>query len=127
MRRVGRWMMRGATILSLVMCVGTVALWVRSYWRTDVVHVRNLVLSSGKGHIDCDCFLMGEREYRYHVDDFDTRREFEDMAYYCPERRWERAGFGYFNHGDAPEYRYEHVVGILSPHWALAALTGILP
>jgi hypothetical protein len=35
MRRIGRWMLNGMTVLSLLLCVGTVALWVRSYWVAD--------------------------------------------------------------------------------------------
>jgi hypothetical protein len=33
MRRIRRWMLNVLTALSLALCVGTVALWVRSYWR----------------------------------------------------------------------------------------------
>ena len=40
MRRIGRWMFNGLTVLSLVLCLATVCLWVRSHWRVDeLVHV----------------------------------------------------------------------------------------
>ena len=35
MRRVRRWMFNALAALSLVLCVGSVTLWVRSYWRAD--------------------------------------------------------------------------------------------
>src|SRR5436190_17307428 len=34
MRRLGRWTLNTLTVLSLVLCVGTAGLWVRSYWHT---------------------------------------------------------------------------------------------
>jgi hypothetical protein len=34
MKRLGRQILNGLTVLSLVLCVGLVALWVWSYWRT---------------------------------------------------------------------------------------------
>src|SRR5579862_5934926 len=37
MRRLGRWMFNAAVAISLVLCVATVVLWVRSYWRVDGV------------------------------------------------------------------------------------------
>ncbi len=38
MRRIGRYIFRGLSILSLLVCVATVALWVRSYWVADLWH-----------------------------------------------------------------------------------------
>jgi hypothetical protein len=34
-RRIGRYILNGLTILSLVLCVATAAFWVRSHWRGD--------------------------------------------------------------------------------------------
>ena len=36
MRRIGRWMLNGLTVLSLVLCVGMGVLWVRSYKTWDM-------------------------------------------------------------------------------------------
>src|SRR5206468_3071298 len=35
MRRLGRWMFDVLALLSLLLCVGTAGLWVRSYYHTD--------------------------------------------------------------------------------------------
>jgi len=35
MRRLGRYILNGLTVLSLLFCLATVAMWVRSYWVVD--------------------------------------------------------------------------------------------
>jgi len=35
MKRLRRWLFNGLAALSLLLCVGTVTMWVRSYWRLD--------------------------------------------------------------------------------------------
>jgi hypothetical protein len=46
MRRFRRWMLNGLTVLSLVLCVATVVLWVRSYPEND-----RIVWSSAAGQL----------------------------------------------------------------------------
>jgi hypothetical protein len=55
MRRFGRWMFNGLTVLSLLLCVATVALWVRSYrshdrlyWQTESTATLSLQKSTGR-------------------------------------------------------------------------------
>jgi hypothetical protein len=54
-RRIGRYILNGLTVLSLVLCVATVGLWVRSYWRSDalvrVIHNADHRLSPGEQFI----------------------------------------------------------------------------
>jgi hypothetical protein len=64
-RRIGRYILNGLTVLSLVLCVGTVGLWVRSYWKYDQLNyewmtpiaisrwkMTNIVMvASGRGEI----------------------------------------------------------------------------
>src|SRR5256885_2082005 len=59
MRRIGRYILNGLTVLSVVLCVATVALWVRSYWVWDTVsHTKNWHPDpSGKGRILRASFL----------------------------------------------------------------------
>jgi hypothetical protein len=40
MRRIGRWMIDGLTVLSLVLCVATAGFWVRSYSVLEAVEFR---------------------------------------------------------------------------------------
>jgi hypothetical protein len=35
MRRIGRWIIRGVTVASLVVCLSAAGMWGRSYWVTD--------------------------------------------------------------------------------------------
>ena len=45
MRRLRRIIFHGLTVLSLVLCVATVVIWVRSYWRMDRIKIsRNFTL-----------------------------------------------------------------------------------
>ncbi len=37
MKRIGRYILNGFTVLSLLLCMATVVLWVRSYWVCDVI------------------------------------------------------------------------------------------
>jgi hypothetical protein len=36
-RRIGRYILNGLTVLSLVLCTASAALWVRSHWRRDLI------------------------------------------------------------------------------------------
>jgi hypothetical protein len=49
MRRIGRWMINGLTVLSLVLCMATARMWVRSY------SIENLMLEFQNGQ----CLLIG--------------------------------------------------------------------
>lgn len=47
MRKLGRWIFNGLTILSLLLFLATAGVWVRSYWRADVVVIRHGRETSG--------------------------------------------------------------------------------
>ena len=44
MRCLGRILLNALTVLSLLLCAATAALWVRSYWRTDLVALNSASL-----------------------------------------------------------------------------------
>ena len=46
MRRFCRWLFNGLTVLSPLLCVATVAIWMRSFWRQD---------SAVRGQAGADC------------------------------------------------------------------------
>jgi hypothetical protein len=48
MRRIGRWMFNGLTVLSLVLCLATVVLWVWSYYRADLFQTWGAPRPSGQ-------------------------------------------------------------------------------
>jgi hypothetical protein len=67
MRRIGRWLLHALTVLSLLLCVATVTLWVRSYFGSDLLHARGLHFSWGiivaHGHVGiATTYLDGRRE-----------------------------------------------------------------
>src|SRR5947209_15076721 len=50
MRRLGRWTLNALTVVSLVMCVATASLWVRSYRVGDVIEAT--VADAGHRRVD---------------------------------------------------------------------------
>jgi len=131
--------------LSLLCCVATVVLWVRSYWRADYMvcssavaagtdtyypqELRRLELFSTCGQVE-----MGkERRPMTSVDDVEMSKE----------RLWEVESsptplappirghfrFGFFYHASAANvgYGFERRIVLVFPYWPLALLTVILP
>jgi hypothetical protein len=48
MRRIGRWTFNATAAISLLLCAATVAMWVRSYYRTDLVQTWGAPRHSGR-------------------------------------------------------------------------------
>jgi hypothetical protein len=96
MRRPLRILLNAATVLSLVLCVATAGLWVRSYWRFDDLGAnstwrdasgftqRVIRLGSNKGR-----FLFTDRDISFPWTYRDTTRIMPD---------WERHNGVYFSH-----------------------------
>lgn len=137
-------MFRAAAILSLLLCVATTTLWIRSYWRTDLLQVivpgeiewpgdhgpltGSYMAASSRGSIWIERW---EEEMRLNVDDaLPPTPSFDVSISHSPqpfsiERGWEHsleeyAGFArgaefYSGSGASSELRY-----VLLPHWCVA-------
>jgi hypothetical protein len=125
------------SVLSLLLCVATLMLWVRSYWRLDVVFYRfdpgySWSMSSALGHID----VAVNRRRAPHPQEalhpgFGTASHIASMVLTLEDlphglakvgtpvstRRF--LGFGFI--------AYAKITGVWVPHWFLALLFAILP
>ncbi len=132
-----RRLFAGLTILSLVLCLATVALWVRSYWRSDTLYRFSSDAQSAQAFGMWSRFgelalwanhypagLYGLKQGW----DFRTRHSSADETIATfpsnfPQRRSAHfLGFG-FAHQSSP-YRADVYV---APHWSLALLFAALP
>jgi hypothetical protein len=130
-----------AAATSLVLCVATIALWLRSYWRVDIItHCPNgnhqLTAQSVRGHLDlawAQTFriaaprrVVATRPFYSSAANAMTIQELAETS-----RRGQAAGimsrwfigFG-FLFTDSPNGRFR---AMGAPHWSLAALFAILP
>ena len=123
MRRLLRWLFNGLTALSLLLCVATVVLWVRSYM------VPTILVESRPGQfllVGVDGVPKVVREKR----DGSSLGEFLTHLYYWNPPR-EHSGLGFYLArggtgirvvpGDSYPLEYFWVVGI--PYWSLLLLT----
>ena len=120
------------SVLSLLLCVATIALWVRSYWRYDglgspTVHSRSWELNSGRGQFSAS------------INDWLTPTPNSEWGY-TTEPLWpgmwlpfgDRSTLGFksgheqwiLGPNPAPSYRSRYVV---VPDWFLLLLTAALP
>src|SRR5262245_1587414 len=70
----------GGTILSLILCLATVGLWVRSYWRSDIVERERR--SGGEKEV----FGMTSSVGRLLISDF--RGPLSEVPFDPPDHRW---------------------------------------
>jgi hypothetical protein len=120
------------TILSLLLCLATVAFWVRSYWRDDI-----LMLYS----VDAEVPQRREITSNFGKLTISVERVRAEFALNWPRHGWRYAldkaskifnfetsflGFGYYYRNIRPAVYYLHRVVII-PHWFLALLFAILP
>jgi hypothetical protein len=66
--RVVRWLRLSASALCLIVCVGLIGLWVRSYWRTDIAkgafsETKSLCLESLRGRL---FYQVYDSDYPFH-------------------------------------------------------------
>jgi hypothetical protein len=140
-RRFTRRLLRAATILSLLLCLSTVGLRVRSYWRGDDLDYvrgqgaeRQLFTACSKcGYIDCTFY----QPYTSGKDgfEFSTYRVVKNgvrakwLSPFPPrDQRFWFLGFGYASqrgrfHSGVPWIERD----ICLPHWFLALLFAVLP
>ena len=105
MRRLRRILLNAATVLSLLLFVVTVALWVRSYGRSDFIDL-------GGGAADLHTILNTGRESRVGVSQAGA------IALY--RYAWRAPGTGQFHLlSPAPM--------LLIPYWVLGIITAALP
>jgi hypothetical protein len=126
------------TILSLLLCLATVALWVRSYWRYDGLTrycdarpnvARIFQMRSNFGELGIDFFQYDDRNRRvpgwqYLVGSNPRASNVESQTGLPPSIRVASfLSFGYV-HGGLPSY---FIRAIYFPHWFLVLLLAILP
>ena len=102
------------SVLSLLLCVATLALWVRSYWRYDLIERfsrRDLhfwIIISLPGRIDL-----------VRVQPFSPLEGNAALLRIVPKLQYES--------GDVSQYLVQYVKFVSVPHWSLALLFAILP
>jgi hypothetical protein len=136
MKRVLRILLNAATVLSLVLCAGTLVLWMRSYWTVDFLLWRSGGYASAsvsvcRGSLD----VMRARGIPR---TFEHVRVAPDEAA-CPRwasaagLRFGAAGFAFYAEpdvsplGDGPGRQPVPFHELLVPLWAIVAASGVLP
>ncbi|HEX3358736.1 MAG TPA: hypothetical protein VHS31_17300 [Tepidisphaeraceae bacterium] len=134
-----RRLFRFLAILSLLLCLATVALWVRSYWRLDdFEHTGTISSRTDRNgalscfgeldfvavHIQSDYHLIFPQRWQLSTERSSVDKRLSDFAKQFPGARihW-LADFGYMDYS-RPSY---FARGIWFPHWFLAFLFAILP
>jgi hypothetical protein len=142
------------SVLSLLLCVATVVLWVRSYWTADGLEFEMLDIADGRFHLttaygDSGGFVVRtttielpqsalEAELAHARDSGDPLEEGlkliarrpEGFNYGNGDSFWNRRGFtavhetGFVPHAEAGTYTLRTAQ---APCWAAAALTAALP
>jgi len=129
MRRTVRHLFTMLSVLSLLLCVATWVLWVRSYWRIDgisnernddrggkeiaVESVRGQVLIMSLGRDDLWPGIRGWESIHRPLSD--------DENYDWTTAPWHGFGMTHWGH------RTNRFVMVAIPHWGLAAAFGLVP
>jgi hypothetical protein len=140
MRRLVRILQHGAAALSLLLCVATVALWVRSYWVSDAIHwwhpTRRVYYSvaSARGRVACQSdeprdARLATGPYRPGHAGYDTiplpNEDWEDGWGVPFDARRTFMGFGYVR-ATRGLGRLSTQMGIV-PMWFVTLLTALPP
>ena len=146
MRRIGRWMLNALTVLSLLLCVMTCLLWVRSYHAGNAVEWdglagrRGIIVSreSFGPYWDSyvgDDIVVGGGPYATRVTSVTAPPHSNTVSWDVPIdlmsayvlsadlHSWHFAGFGYGKCGAGSSY----FGAIVIPMWFAAAVTVLLP
>ncbi len=127
MKRLRRIILASAAVLSLLLCLATVAMWMRSYWVTDGLQVPvpppNLNLWSQRGRlIIYETYTPPKLNGWQH----DTGGPLWELGFdgsnYCLGYYFHFAGF---SAAGKTANRGDSFIGM--PYWFLVALTGFLP
>jgi hypothetical protein len=148
-RRVLRFFLSGATALSVVLCVATVALWVRSYWTADLVQWTSregmAVSNSDRGRLTVEAAAFPGTTWS---DAFADERGWRRSTWSAGKvgidagfvqdpstrRHWHAMGFRWFvsdgaevatGPGSTTTYFPRRAVGV--PHWALGLAFAVAP
>lgn len=122
MRRLLHYTLNVITVLSLLLCVATVALWVRSYWRGDTAYKWDgadaISVSSRRGGIDFERVTMPQP----------FTSDWQWLSSRDPPPGWRFAnhwllGFGYRNAAVAGG----RVADVIIPYWAILVAATLLP
>jgi hypothetical protein len=125
------------TIVSLLLCLATVALWVRSYWRLDLFayvravdseSTRNFGIRNLPGAVEVFDFPFLKWHapgWRFVTTDSHPETTAWHVAGDAPgSRRFSFIGFGYVHAAAPPPYDFRE---LWFPHWFLVLLFAILP
>jgi hypothetical protein len=119
MKRIGRYILNGLTVLSLVLCIASAALWVRSHWRRDLVawNLRDRWSAVGVGANAGGAFIVhshfllasAQRSLVYDSDEAEPYKA-----------RWQCCSFAY-------ERVQGYLFTVYVPFWFIVLLTAIGP
>jgi hypothetical protein len=136
MKGIGRYIYNALTVLSLVLCVATVGLWVRSYFVNDSFGWSSLEDSRSVGS------RVGLIEFKHSrivgpdpIGGFHSHYEKgfvwnrwlinpeNDWMFYVGRQGWEWHGFAAYTRS----IRGIFTAGFSTPHWSIGLLTAALP
>ena len=157
MKRLVRYIFNGLTVLSLLLCVATAVLWVRSYWRWDEVAVgrqfpipksvsnpskadeRSVTWASGSRFGRCYLLRM-QNDFRYlsvigYPRYWASIQRFGDEAGadepYLSDNEFEfrpKTSAGHAGFSLESNRQFaDHYFSIMVPHWFLAMIFGVGP
>ena len=128
--RFTRRLLTAATILSLLLCLATLGLWVRSYWGQDYLRYERAMFDAK--WILGACHNCGEMQLYVQQGRADAANGWSQSTY-GPETTTDWAlvsqrvvwflGFGYLRARSTDHQMY----AIVFPHWFLALLFAVLP
>jgi hypothetical protein len=147
-RRIGRYILNTLTVLSLVLCVGTLGLWVRSHCVSDwithdresatgaVVTARKTEIGIGAGHAAVtvrteNWFDDGGnwRDSTKAIDDWSwDRAEVQDpLPAETPPTIWTRMGFAFTRDSSGDWFQGYRQTRVAAPLWLASLIAAALP
>ena len=130
MRRIGRWMVNALTALSLLLCVATCVLWVRSYWVgeswTSVAQNSVSSVGSAGGFVHLGYFVMVPRPNVHYTFSPPPQPGYHAKRYSPSVKtptQWQFLGFG----GTHVQSTDMTLTYLRFPDWAIVAIAAIGP